>query len=97
MDFKDSSYKLSSSYSHITKHGRTSDDFFLSGCIITKHGIVSVYSQEGYSRLDFVVNGRRYIRESWEFAASKALTRRANRFAEELSGEYASVKQEKGR
>lgn len=57
---------------------------WLDGEVVTPHGIVTVYAEDGYARLDFVAGGRLVMRNFRGKRMSKlALCRAAVKFAQE--------------
>jgi hypothetical protein len=77
--------KITDPMNRVWKHPRG----YLEGCVITKHGIVSVYCQSGpdevhHTALNFVHNGRLYSRGIDKSFTQRGLVTIANRFAHEV-------------
>lgn len=71
---------------------------YAGGYVITKHGVVGVYTQSDYTALTVVHNGLDYERFWQRDFTERALTARASKFAREIAAEPTSgaMPQEKG-
>ncbi len=82
IDIFDNKMSLLRPFSRIK--GSTIGNWF-DGEVITKNGIVSVYSQEDYSKLDFAYKGKLYSRNYINRGYSpQFLVTLADRFSEEI-------------
>lgn len=85
------SYKVSHTESNITQRTAQSGETYLTGTVTTPHGYVIVYSDPGSeggpgnTRLDFVYKGRHWICEMREGSSTRALARKAARFADQIA------------
>ena len=81
-------WKLSSPHGRIYTRDYQGDSY-LDGAVLTRHGIVEVYSQGGPSQwpssnLTFVWNGRCYVRGRNRRLTKRGLVTAADRFAREI-------------
>lgn len=67
--------------------GQNQSLFWTSGTVLTEHGIVEVYAQEGHTSLLFVQQGRCHVRQWRKEFQPRAIVTLAKRFAKDMAGE----------
>lgn len=84
----DDSIAVSAPFSRIRRRDtRDGVGSWWDGEVVTPQGIVSVYSDERYTRLDFVYGGRLYMRnDRGGKRTERGLAILAGRFAREIAG-----------
>lgn len=61
-------------------------DGYIDGPVVTLLGIVIAYTQENYTRLDFVWNNRLHVRTIDRRFSKRGLVTKAAQFAKEVAG-----------
>lgn len=74
-----------SSSGRIRAHLEGDGSTWYEGCAVTVYGIVAVYSDDYYTRYDFVRDGRMYCHYEYVSRRPRGLTIKATRFAREIS------------
>ena len=69
------------------------DGCYYKGIVYTHYGIVRVYSQKDWTRLDMILEGVHYTNERGLFHQPRYLVTLANRFAFDI---YRAAEKEKG-
>lgn len=80
---RDESFSLKRPFSRVYEYGE-GDKLYLDGEIITPFGVVSVYSQKGYSKFDVAHGMRHYMRSSYRSYSRRGLVTQAMRFIKEI-------------
>ncbi|GMV06740.1 MAG: hypothetical protein AMXMBFR53_30150 [Gemmatimonadota bacterium] len=80
---RDDSWAIGAGYSRIHRHRSESGDWW-SGTVVTPHGFVEVYSQEGASNYRLVRNGREHMRSENRQRTKRGLAIMARRFMREI-------------
>lgn len=81
------SFAIGSSISRVMLH-HTEHGSYLDGDVLTKYGIVSVYSQGGKNpstRMDFVYGGRHHMRTELKTRCIRGMAILATKFAREVT------------
>lgn len=85
----DDSVSIGDGLLRMNQHGGGDAGFYWMGSYVDKRGLVTVYRQKGYTRLDIVAGGRMLMR-SWQVQyGDRTITRLARAFLTEHCGEPA--------
>lgn len=81
----DESFAIGRAFGTITRERSSTGAIWYRGRVITRWGIVDVYSDDDHSRYDFACDGRHYIRTERRGRTQRGLAIMASRFAREVS------------
>lgn len=83
----DSTAHIGDGFLRLHRHGGTSGvGFYWMGEFVDRRGFVSVYRQDGLTRLDIVHGGRLHIRTWRKYFGDRTIARLARAFLTELAG-----------
>jgi hypothetical protein len=85
-DFSASSWSVGRGYLRLHRHGDLSSGYYWMGEYIHPRGVVTVYRQDNFTRMDLLVGGRLCSRSWARRWGDKTISRLAREFVEDVFG-----------